>query len=104
MTPEYNTFSFGITPCAGGAPEKPLGLVGDTGARGRSIRKASLLVWALLGYAPQRLCPGVYSSLCEEWYQLSGIPIQNLALRDNFPLNMSCRKGDFFTCMSIVWF
>ena len=63
MTPEYNTFSFGITPWVGGAPEKPLGLVGDTGARGRSIRKASLLVWALLGYAPQRLCPGVYSSL-----------------------------------------
>ena len=34
----------------------------------RPIRKASLLVWgekrdftwALLGYAPQRLCPGVY--------------------------------------------
>ena len=34
------------------------------------IRKASLLVWALLGYAPQRLCPGVNSSLCEEWIRL----------------------------------
>ena len=38
------------------------------------IRKATLLVgrgekyltWALLGFASQRLCPGVNSSLCEE--------------------------------------
>ena len=34
-----------------------------------AIRKASLLVWALLGYAPQRLGQGVYSSLCEECCQ-----------------------------------
>ena len=27
--------------------------------------------WALLGFAPQRSCPGVNSSLCEEWTNLS---------------------------------
>ena len=42
ITPEYNTFSFGITPWVGGAPEKPLGLVGDTGARGRRAQAADL--------------------------------------------------------------
>ena len=33
----------------------------------RHFSEELYLTWALLGYAPQRLCPGVNSSLCEEW-------------------------------------
>ena len=42
----------------------------------------AILTWALLGYAPQRLCPGVNSSLCEECESRSP------ALRMSVPLRL----------------